>query len=412
MPFPKLIPLAFLLTAALLFWIAQPFLTAWRKPPPPPEPPRKPRLIPGHKASNILQANAGLENAQTELFSYHAGKPKPVGETYTKMLVIPRTSRENIDWIDNTFGRDPLFQKSIYTVDDVESELHPPRNKGHEVIVYLSHIIQNYENLSDVNIFIHAHERAWHNNDLMDLSSTPMIARLSAERVQREGFMNLRCSWNPGCPDWMHPGTTEVNAFKQEEAVLAKSWSELFPLDPIPDVLAQPCCAQFAISKERIQSLPLARYVYWRDWVLRTKLPDAISGRVFEYVWQFIFAGQTILCPKEHVCYCDGFGICFGGENEFREYRGLEQEVKSTEKELGEWTARMEGARRLLQEGKLEEVQIGELLNDKRSGEIEEKINKLREEAEKRKREAYERGNVAKERAKEVGRPWKDGDGF
>lgn len=63
------------------------------------------------------------------------------------------------------------------------------RNKGHEVMAYLSYIIDHYNNLSDVNIFLHSHRYAWHNNDLLGGDAVQMVKRLSAERVQREGFM-------------------------------------------------------------------------------------------------------------------------------------------------------------------------------------------------------------------------------
>ncbi|KAG0646772.1 hypothetical protein D0Z07_6408 [Hyphodiscus hymeniophilus] len=68
------------------------------------------------------------------------------------------------------------------------------RNKGHEVMVYLSHIIHNYDDLADVNIFMHSHRHSWHNVELLDHDAVQIIWRLSAERVQREGYMNMRCT--------------------------------------------------------------------------------------------------------------------------------------------------------------------------------------------------------------------------
>lgn len=134
------------------------------------------------------------------------------------------------------------------------------------------------------------------------------------------GNRNMRCHWEPGCPGWLHPGAVEEDLSKQEETLIAKTWLELFPHDPIPNVLAQPCCGQFAISRDRIRSLPLETYIYYRDWLMETHLSDYISGRIWEYVWQFVFTGENVVCPKEHVCYCDGFGVCFGGEEEYEAY--------------------------------------------------------------------------------------------
>lgn len=60
-----------------------------------------------------------------------------------------------------------------------------------EVMAYLSYIIENHgkSTLADVNIFMHSHRYAWHNSDILDNDAVQMIQRLSAERVQRLGYM-------------------------------------------------------------------------------------------------------------------------------------------------------------------------------------------------------------------------------
>ncbi|KAF4632349.1 hypothetical protein G7Y89_g5780 [Cudoniella acicularis] len=359
-----------------------------------------------------LNIEAPQEEAKNKwpaaIIPFRPGVVKAVGEPYTKTIVVPRTKNEEVDWIFENFGGDKFINHTIYTVDDPAAELHPPKNKGHEVMVYLSYIIDHYDNLSDVNIFMHAHRYAWHNDDLLDGDAVQMISRLSAERATREGYMNMRCHWDPGCPAWMHPGTVEEDVNKQEETMLAKSWSELFPLDPIPKVLAQPCCAQFAISKERIRSLPLARYVFYRDWLFRTSLSDYISGRVWEYIWQFIFTGDNVVCPKEHVCYCDGFGVCFGGEDEYIAYYIRHKEREKLEDELREWHISKEKFDSNPEEfgDELEPPEVG------RDLELEGRIKGLLAWCEQQRQLAKEHGDVAMNRAKEAGRDWKDGDGF
>jgi hypothetical protein len=342
---------------------------------------------------------------------FQPGTVKPAGMPYTKTLVLARTSSEDVSWVEENFGGNKFIRAAIYTVDDENSVLHTPENKGHEVMVYLTYIIDHYNNLSDVNVFMHSHQYAWHNNDLLDSDSAQMISRLSAERVQREGFMNMRCSWDPGCPSWMHPGNVEEDVNKQEEVMLARSWSELFPLDPIPNVLAQPCCAQFALSRERIRALPLARFEFYRDWLLRTSLSDYISGRVWEYVWQFIFTGKQTVCPAEHLCYCDGFGLCFGGLEKYEEFRGVERERGVLEQEAAAHGSLIEKW-----EANPEELTEDEKVQGKpdpvKGRELDDKISELLEWCDRKKQEAKEQGDVAVYRAREAGRPWSQGDGF
>ncbi|KAL2870014.1 DUF3431 domain-containing protein [Aspergillus lucknowensis] len=297
-------------------------------------------------ASGYLNVSAFQREPYAPRPHYVAGIPRPDSYEYTKVLVVPRTNYEDTSWMELEI---PGWETAIYIVNDPSAPLHPPKNKGHEVMVYLSYIIEHYDELPEIIAFMHSHQFAWHNDDLLDGNAAEILQRLRPERVIREGYMNLRCGWGPGCPDWLHPGTLEEDESKQEEIMLARSWGEIFPDDPIPDVLAQPCCAQFAVSRERVQSIPRSRFVFYRDWVLRTELSDYISGRIWEYLWHVVFTGQNVVCPKEHVCFCDGYGICFGSEEEYFAYRNLDSERESLEDELKRWRSRahvIEAARR------------------------------------------------------------------
>ncbi|KAH7078983.1 hypothetical protein BKA63DRAFT_541640 [Paraphoma chrysanthemicola] len=341
--------------------------------------------------------------------NFKPGSSMPPGHNYTSVLVIAKTKEEDIEWINEKL---PGQEKHVYVADDPKAPLHPPKNKGHEVMIYLTWIIDNYDKLPDVAIFMHAHQLTWHNDDLLGNDAALLISRLSRQRVWREGFVNMRCSWYPGCPDWMHPGETESNDFKQEEVMLAKSWSELFPLDEVPSVLAQPCCAQFALSRERIQAKPYAQYIWYRDWLFNTKIPDYLSGRIWEYVWQFVFTGQNVYCPKEHICFCDQFGTCFGGEEAFSDFQSLRNELGDRERDLREWEEKgkaREEAEKLGEYEKLEELEKPEPGKDE---EFRKEIDRLRPIVDGLKADAEERGKDPRNRALEAGREWHEGDDF
>lgn len=360
-----------------------------------------------------LNASTPTSHPAKQLYAPHphyvSGTPKPPGSIYSKTLVVPKMKEEDTSWLDSEI---PEWEKAVYVADDPEAPLHPPKNKGHEVMVYLSYIIDHYEVLPDVVAFMHSHQFAWHNDDLFGGNAADLLQRLNPARVVREGYMNLRCNWGPGCPDWMHPGALEENASKQEETLLARAWGEIFPDDPIPQVLAQPCCAQFAVSRDRILAIPKARFVYYRDWMLRTELSDYISGRVWEYLWHVVFTGENIVCPSENVCYCDGYGICFGGEEGYANFRAVNAERDSLNQELTKWRETAESIEVARISGPFNEEQhlaIPEPGKDIQLGaEIQEKddlINKLRD-------KAKERGNNPRLRALDMGREWKEGDGF
>jgi hypothetical protein len=311
----------------------------------------------------------------------------------TRTLVIPRLAEEDIGWVAQFLGGDTLLTRAVYTVDDPRADLTVPENKGHEVMVYLTYIIDHFHNLSDVTMFMHSHQIAWHNNDLMDSSAVDMIRRLSSQKVLRDGYMNLRCHLDPGCPDHIHPVLDKESSDDTlnipETVVIGKAWLELFPNAAAPPkVLSQPCCAQFALSKDRIQTIPLAQYVFYRDWLLHTSLADNLSGRVWEYVWQYIFAGVEEFCPMESICYCDGYGICFEGEAEYQQWFELRKESRALQEELNNGDGNINAA------------------------EIMGVIAHISLDLQNRKNEAFERGKDPRIRALIAGRPWKEGDGF
>jgi hypothetical protein len=123
----------------------------------------------------------------------HASAPRK----YSKALVIGyREHRDNISWIDSLPAD---ITRSIYVIGNKTASPTLPANKGREAMVYLTYIIDNYPLFPDVVMFFHPSDRAWHNNVLLGNSSLEATKRLSEARVLRDGYVNARCHWDPGC---------------------------------------------------------------------------------------------------------------------------------------------------------------------------------------------------------------------
>ena len=349
--------------------------------------------------STVALSLVSLWSRQTNyLFQNPIRDPLPAGKAppntaprnITRTLVIAKLAEEDTEWIAKFIGDDRSLTPAIYTVDDPNADLTVPKNKGHEVMVYLTYIIDHYYNLSDVTMFMHSHQIAWHNNDLLDSNAVNIIRRLNGQKVMRDGYMNLRCHLDPGCPDHIHPvldtETSDDTLNIPEAVVMGKAWLELFPdATAPPKVLSQPCCAQFAVSQDRIQSIPLERYVFYRDWLLNTPLKDNLSGRVWEYVWQYIFAGVEEFCPIESICYCDGYGVCFESEDHFQRWFDMRRKANALQDELNDGSKEID------------------------EGAVREEIGRISLDMQNMKNEAYERGKDPRNRALIVGRPWTEG---
>ena len=313
----------------------------------------------------------------------------------TRTLVVPLLKDADKSWISQQLSSEPDLTTAIYIVDDPQPPYIVPKNKGHEAMAYLTYIIDHYDTLSDITMFMHGEFLTWHNNDLQDSNSANMIKQLNSQKVFRDGYMNMRCHLDPGCPDHIHPvlpgsSSSDDTLNIPEAVIIGSAWLELFPsFTHPPPVLSQPCCAQFAVSKTRLLSIPLSQYLSHRTWLLSTPLEDRLSGRVWEYVWQYLFASVYEFCPVEHICYCDGYGYCFGGAAEYAAWFELR-------------------ARKRGQEKVLEAEPMGEPEKEA----LQREIGLMGLDLHNRVLEAQARGLDPENRAREVGRVWKVGDGF
>jgi hypothetical protein len=119
-----------------------------------------------------------------------------------------------------------------------------------------------------------------------------------------------------------------------------------------------------------------------------------------------------VLCPQEHVCYCDGYGICFGGKKEYDKYLVKYREKTDAEGQLETWKEQYGNLTEQIAQAKTDKIREKALEEVGRDRELQGKIDGLKAWCAKRTELAKERGSVAKYRAMEAGRSWRDGDGY
>ncbi|KAF2134394.1 hypothetical protein P153DRAFT_304666 [Dothidotthia symphoricarpi CBS 119687] len=334
---PRIVPLVFIAIILVLGW--------WYLQTGP--------AIPIRQPGNSLQSTPTYRGDPLDFgipLRFTDGQPKPQGNNYTFKIVIPKTMKEDISWMAEEIPHAPIV---VYEVDNPKAENKVPKNKGREAMVYLTYIIDNYNDLPDTSLFMHSHRHAWHNNQLMGIDAAQIVNRLNHGRVARMGYMNVRCHHDPGCPDWIHmdrPGGDFDFFRKPEEIYWRKSiWEEIHPGASIPPSLSGICCAQFAVSRDRIRQVPIERFIHYRKWLLTTAMDDQFSGRIFEYIWHYIFTGHEVYCPAMNTCYCDGYGICLGGRAKFDEFIKMQDDRNAKFGKLDEYNKREDKAK---EEGK------------------------------------------------------------
>lgn len=210
----------------------------------------------------------------------------------TKALVVASTTKDNTSWLSQ-IPSSMNWTLYHYRVDDpISPILSVPVLKGNEAMVYLTYIIDNYDHLPKVVLFHHAHPTAWHQR----LSSLAEVTRLRPEYILKAGYANTRCLSHRENVVTLEGGTpgdftvfphldrkthlvTLLDAFLEPE----KGETE------IPHKIAAPCCAQFAVTRDRVRGRSKDWWEALRDWVIETPLNSMNSGRLMEHLWHIWF---------------------------------------------------------------------------------------------------------------------------
>ena len=183
-------------------------------------------------------------------------------------------------------------------------------------MAYLTYLIDHYDNLPSTIAFLHSHRSgfllAWHVDAPLHDNVAAMRA-LQLDFVQRNGYVNLRCNWNPGCKE----------SHRRNKHVTEQVWREVFagtstpPLNStttpffsgdipalsiahnqkslrMPELVGAACCAQFAVSRDQVLQRPRDDYIKFRQWVIDTDRSDASSGRTMEFLWHIIFGKEAV----------------------------------------------------------------------------------------------------------------------
>lgn len=234
---------------------------------------------------------------------------------YSATIVLGRMSgeEERVQWVHDKLK--DIEDPQIYIVDKADTPgPHLQKNHGREAAVYMSYIVDHYDNLHDITFFWHNDEKVWHNNLLLSWDSVETINRMDRENIMATGYVPSRCDLWPGCPAWIkfNPTKAEHNLdpHRLGEMFTPELFHNFFPdADEFPPFFSGTCCSQFAVSRDAIRSRPKSTYEAILEWVLEYQYDDR-SGMVMELTWPYLFANRGSLCPSMETCYCKTYNIC------------------------------------------------------------------------------------------------------
>jgi len=212
-------------------------------------------------------------------------------EPFGDKLLVVASFHQNLDWVCSI--RKYKIPHIIYTRDNPSNKYNVIPNNGNEASVYLKFIIDHFDRLPNMTAFVHGHRNSWHTSrDIDDI--------LINLRWHDHSYMDFNVGH--GFPRWQeaHPKTSNG-----DHRVIREQWNEFYKeyLGEMPDQLNFYCCAQFAVSRERIHLHPVQFYKQLYEFVLHERIPSYFSSRLLEYTWSYIFGEPSNRSQYPNDCY-------------------------------------------------------------------------------------------------------------
>ena len=160
-----------------------------------------------------------------------------------------------------------------------------PRNTANEASAFLKFIVDYYDNLPEVMVFLHGHRYAYHQEDVLTLLDA------IEDPARLPGYCNLNLAV------WGLKEDPSRKPLYEEH----KAWLEAW-LGPLPPLLLDRCCAQFVVRRERVLHRPKAffeealQHAYYDV----EPLPEGDSeanrrlGLLFEWLWHHLFGEPPV----------------------------------------------------------------------------------------------------------------------
>lgn len=177
-------------------------------------------------------------------------------------------------------------------------------NIGREAHTYLTHILQNWDNLASHTAFVQGdpfdhleQERRVEPWELAD-----MIASCVQKKVPFRGFawFRLQCDGLGRPHSLADPENKGRWAGWGKDIPVEKTFLELFDATPPKQYIARAATGLFCVSARRIQTRPQAFYAHALRLIEDDPHDAENTGHAFERLWQLIFNGNTAWNKKHY----------------------------------------------------------------------------------------------------------------
>lgn len=233
----------------------------------------------------VTYPNPWIVNSGTKVVSTR--KPK-----YPEVELVVAHYSEDLTWLQPYSKILRLYTKSSAVTSQYLNNVAHLNNVGRETHTYLTHIINNWDNLADITIFnqgsISDHSYYTYSNPLDHLKYMQNgISFKVKERYDNWGRLTHIGRWLQNLID---------DKMTPAKYTLAKTWLDLFGYEH-PKYIEVCYAACFAVTREQIHKRPKKFYEKCLSYVSETVDPE--EGHYFERLWCSIFTDDTILQERK-----------------------------------------------------------------------------------------------------------------
>lgn len=207
-----------------------------------------------------------------------------------RQLVVAKY-KEDISWVHDTPCSVIIYDKDAQTGrpywDHVKYVNLPNPKMGREAHTYLTHIVDNYDDLAKVTFFVQgnplSHYYWWPSIVHSHVLETTPLSNYRPEHILPFCRHDTSFQWNK-CPSRL-PCWLGIRWS-------TKWWSDKWPLifsQPVPQGLVFCSGAQFAVPRWRIRQRPLDYYKFLLWHVSKEEHESIIDAWILECFWLYIF---------------------------------------------------------------------------------------------------------------------------
>jgi len=190
----------------------------------------------------------------------HLGYHLKLSKNILSNIPLPQNKiNEDVVIICARYKRDVSFLDKIKYKSVILTKNEDVPNIANESTTYLKYIIDNYEKLPEIMIFIHDENQSWHHDGKLTIRIPKMIDFFCKKKMGYYEFNNSKIDNDELI------NSEKVTNFWRDVFQKPLGFGEINEVLPI----GRKCCAQFIVSKSRVLCRSKKFYVDYYDWLIK-----------------------------------------------------------------------------------------------------------------------------------------------